>query len=57
MTEEKYIWKPTFFNENWLRVSTYKLDNILPSWYRKREIFKENQKEYEKFLENRIVTI
>jgi Fic family protein len=51
MTEEKYIWKPTFFNENWLRVSTYKLDNILPSWYRKREIFKENQKEYEKFLD------
>lgn len=51
MQKEVYIWKPISFNENWLSVSTVKFDNIAPSWYRKRELLKENEIEYEKFLE------
>lgn len=49
--KEKYIWKPLVFNENWLKVSTIEFDNIAPSWYRKRDTLKENEKEYERFLE------
>jgi fido (protein-threonine AMPylation protein) len=51
MINEKYIWKPLVFDENWLEVSTIKFDNIAPSWFRKRETLKENEKEYERFLE------
>lgn len=44
------IWKPLEFNENWFGTSTSKLDNILPSWRKKREQLKQDIREYEKFL-------
>lgn len=44
------IWKPLEFDDNWLRTSTDKLDNILPSWRKKREQLKQDFREYEKFL-------
>ncbi len=51
MVDEMSIWRPIQFNEDWLKVSTVKLDNIAPSWFRKRELFKENEKEYQIFLD------
>lgn len=51
MAEINYIWKPISLDEKWLSVSTIKLDNISPSWFRKREALKENQIEYQRFLE------
>jgi Fic family protein len=50
MTTEKAIWNPIEFNVKWLDVRTDRLDNILPSWLRKRDDFKSNPKEYEKFI-------
>jgi Fic family protein len=50
MTIEKYIWEPITFDAKWLETSTLKLDNILPSWKRKRERFKENENEYLRFI-------
>lgn len=44
------LWKPISFSENWLKTDTSKLDDILPSWYRKREVLKSGSKEYEDFL-------
>lgn len=44
------IWKPLEFDDNWLKTSTSKLDNILPSWCKKREQLKQDIREYEKFL-------
>jgi len=44
------IWKPLVFDEKWLKISTTKLDNILPSWRKKREQLKQDIREYEKFL-------
>ena len=51
MPTEKYIWEPITFDVNWLKTSTLKLDNILPSWTRKRELFKENEPEYQRFID------
>lgn len=44
------IWKPLEFDEKWLETSTTKLDNLLPSWHKKREQLKQDIREYEKFL-------
>ncbi|TYQ15433.1 UNVERIFIED_CONTAM: hypothetical protein Cloal_1886 [Acetivibrio alkalicellulosi] len=51
MTNDKYIWRQLTFDENWVKTSTVKFDNIAPSWFRKRESLKQNEKEYERFLE------
>lgn len=50
MTTDKYIWEPITFDPKWLETSTLKLDNIRPSWTRKRELFKENETEYQRFI-------
>ena len=44
------IWKPIEFNENWLSTNTSKLDDLAPSWFRKRDKLKEGSKEYEEFV-------
>ncbi len=50
METEINLWKPIHFNDNWINTDTSKLDDILPSWYRKREILKSGSKDYEEFL-------
>lgn len=50
MENKVSIWKPIIFDDGWISVYTSKLDNILPSWYNKREHLEKDNKEYEKFL-------
>ena len=52
MNKEKLIsvWKPISFNDNWLNTDTSKLDDILPSWYRRRDEMLTGNKDYEDFL-------
>jgi Fic family protein len=50
METEINLWKPVQFDEGWTMTDTSKLDDILPSWFRKREILKSGSKEYEDFL-------
>jgi len=50
METEINLWKPIHFDESWTQTDTSKLDDILPSWFRKREILKSGSKEYEDFL-------
>lgn len=45
------VWKPIEFSEAWEQCNTTKLDNILPSWIRRREIFKEDSDEYKLFID------
>lgn len=47
MVLEKYIWKPITFDPKWLETSTSRLDNLLPSWNSRRELFKENESAYQ----------
>lgn len=51
MGKEVTIWEPIKFNENWLNTNTSKLDDLAPSWFRKREKLKEGSKEYEEFVD------
>lgn len=44
------IWQPIQFKENWLLTNTSKLDDLAPSWFRKRDKLKEGSKEYEEFV-------
>jgi Fic family protein len=44
------IWRPIEFKENWLSTNTSKLDDLAPSWFRKRERLKGDSKEYEEFI-------
>lgn len=50
MTCENEIWHPIEFDSGWLNVNTEQFDNIRLSWERKREEFKKNPNEYERFL-------
>ena len=50
MKNQIAIWKPIEFGENWLTTNTSKLDDLAPSWFRKRELLKEGSVEYEDFL-------
>ncbi len=50
MEQQIAIWQPIKFADKWLTVNTSKLDDISPSWFRKREQLKEGSKEYEEFL-------
>lgn len=50
MTTEQFIWKPLEFDEKWLDVSTSKFDGIAPSWHVRRDELKENEAEYQRFL-------
>lgn len=52
MTEKKIeIWKPITFSQNWEACNTKKLDSILPSWIRRREILKDDSNEYKDFID------
>lgn len=44
------IWKPIKFDNKWTECSTAILDNLLPSWKYKREQFKRDIKEYDRFI-------
>ncbi len=46
------IWKPIGFTENWEKVSTSRLDVLLPSWVRKRQALKEDAREYVIFMDH-----
>lgn len=50
MEKQVAIWQPISFDENWLSTNTSKLDDLAPSWFRKRELLKEGSEEYEDFL-------
>jgi Fic family protein len=50
MEKQVTIWHPIGFDEKWLSTNTSKLDDLAPSWFRKREILKEGSEEYEDFL-------
>jgi Fic family protein len=50
MEKEVTIWEPIEFNENWIKSNTSKLDDLAPSWYRKREKLIEGSKEFEDFI-------
>ena len=41
MGTEVTIWEPIGFNDNWIKSNTSKLDDLAPSWFRKREKLKE----------------
>ena len=45
------IWSGINFSQEWDKVNTSTLDEILPSWLKKREQLKNNPKEYYYFLE------
>ena len=45
------VWKPIEFSNYWEQCLTTKLDSILPSWIRRREILKEDSNEYKHFLD------
>ncbi len=45
------IWRPIAFQDNWLEADTSELDELVESWYKKREEFEEGSKEYREFLE------
>jgi len=47
---EVCIWEPIKFPENWLSTNTSKLDELAPSWYRKRSELKEGNEAYEEFI-------
>ncbi|MFY9159516.1 Fic family protein [Aquirufa ecclesiirivi] len=44
------IWKPIEFDDIWLKCNTSKLDELAPSWFKKREKLKEGSVEYDDFL-------
>ncbi|RZK01512.1 MAG: Fic family protein, partial [Flavobacterium sp.] len=50
METQVTIWQPIRFTDNWLHANTSKLDELAPSWFRKREQLREGSKEYEDFL-------
>lgn len=50
MEKDINLWQPIDFKESWINTDTSKLDDILPSWFRKRELLKSGSKEYEEFL-------
>lgn len=50
MDKQITIWQPIKFDEKWLTTNTSKLDDLAPSWFRKRDQLKEGSGEYEDFL-------
>lgn len=46
-----FVWKPIEFSTSWEQCNTTKLDSILPSWNRRREILKEDPDEYKHFVD------
>ncbi len=50
MEKQVTIWQPIKFDEKWLTANTSKLDDLAPSWFRKRNLLKEGSVEYEDFI-------
>jgi hypothetical protein len=50
MSPEQRIWEPVHFDLHWNDVNTEKFDNLRPSWERKREELKNNQEQYDDFI-------
>lgn len=50
MDKQVTIWQPIKFDEKWLTTNTSKLDDLAPSWFRKRDQLKEGSEEYDDFL-------
>lgn len=50
MEKQVTIWQPIRFDEKWLVANTSKLDDLAPSWFRKRNLLKEGSAEYEYFI-------
>ena len=52
MEENKTIqvWQPIKFDDAWRNSDTSKLDDLMPSWYRKREEMKSGGEDYEEFI-------
>ena len=46
-----FVWKPIEFSNSWEQCNTIKLDSILPSWIRRREVLKEDSEEYKNFVD------
>lgn len=44
------IWKPIEFNDSWLNADTSILDDLSPSWYKRRKELTEDSKSYINFL-------
>lgn len=44
------LWDYISFSDNWKNCDTSLLDNIAPSWFARREVLKDNSKEYEEFI-------
>ncbi|NJO02174.1 MAG: hypothetical protein HC880_11230 [Bacteroidia bacterium] len=44
------VWQPVSINDRWLTADTSKLDDLLPSWYHKRQELREGNEDYEAFL-------
>ena len=49
-SNEINVWSPIGFSGRWLKADTSNLEDILPSWYRKREEIGDDDKDYEEFL-------
>ena len=45
------LWKPIAFNENWKGGDTSILDDLAPSWFRRRAELKEGNADYEEFID------
>ncbi|MES2396598.1 MAG: Fic family protein [Bacteroidota bacterium] len=50
MEKQITIWHPIKFDDKWLTANTSKLDDLAPSWFRKRDQLKEGSTEYAEFL-------
>lgn len=50
---EQYIelWHPIEFSQAWENVDTSILDDLTPSWFRRREEFREGNPDYEEFID------
>jgi Fic family protein len=44
------IWKGVEFSDAWRNADTSKLDDIAPSWYKKRRMLQSDSREYEEFI-------
>ncbi len=48
--QEIHIWKPIEYDDKWNHTDTSKLDDLVPSWYGKRETIKADDDEYHEFM-------
>ena len=45
------LWRPIQFSENWNCIDTSILDDLTPSWFRRRSELKEGNTDYEDFID------